>query len=326
MGSHIIGTGIALPKRKMTNVELSRMLGVTPAQIEKRTGIQCRYWVGEGETTSTLAIEASKAALEAADLSPQQIDLILVSTTSPDMFFPSTACLVQKGLSTRAIPAFDLNASCSGFLYALSVGEQFLRNQSARNVLIVSAEVKSPFIDLQDRSTAFLFGDGAGAVVLSGGGDPTRGIRSIRIHADGSRHRLIHLPGGSSRSPTSRQSLDDGSHTIKMEGKALFRMAVKKMGGALAALSSEHHLSLAEIDFFIFHQANLRILEVILNKTGIPLEKSHITIPYFGNTSSSSLPIALDQALREKKIGQGDCVALCSFGGGLTWAAALIDW
>lgn len=319
MPSQIIGTGAALPKRVVTNFELSERLGISEREIEKRSGIKTRHWVQAGETTSSLAIEAARKALEAAYLPAKAIDLIIVSTTSPDMFFPSTACLVQKGLSARPIPALDLNASCSGFLYALSVADQYLRTRSVEYVLVISAEVKSPFVNPDDPSTAFLFGDGAGAVVLSQG---DRGIRSIRIHADGSRHKLIYLPAGSSRLPTSASSLKAGLNFMKMDGKALFRTAVKKMGEALLSLTEES----SEIDLFIFHQANLRILEALFKKQPVPPEKIHITISRFGNTSSSSLPIALDEVVREGRLKKGNQLALCAFGGGLTWGTALVDW
>lgn len=319
----MIGTGIALPKRVVTNEELARRLGLSEREIEKRTGIQSRHWVEGGETTSSLAIEAARRALQSADLFPEAIDLILVSTTSPDMSFPSTACLVQKALPARPIPAFDLNASCTGFLYALSVGDQFIRNGAAKRVLIVAAEVKSPFIDPEDPSTAILFGDGAAAVVLAEG---ERGIRSIRMGADGSRHRLISLPAGGSRRPTTPETLSGGLNYIRMEGKGLFRMAVKRMQEALSSLADGANLSLDEIDFFVFHQANLRILEAIFERTGIPPAKSVVTISRYGNTSSSSLPIALDEAIRMGRFKPGNRVILCAFGGGLTWGTALIDW
>ncbi len=321
MVSQVIGTGVSLPKQVVTNQWLSTRLGLSEKEIKKRCGIETRHWVREGETTSTLAIEAAKAALQAASLPPRAIDLILVSTTSPDMIFPSTACLVQKGLSARSIPALDISASCAGFLYALSVGDQFIKTKSARNVLIVAAEVKSPFIDLTDPATAILFGDGAGAVVLTNG---MRGVRSVRLYSDGARHRLIHLPAGGSRVPMTDDSLRRGLHTIKMEGRGLFRMAVEKMERSLRALSNE--VALSDIDLFIFHQANLRILELILKRTGIPPEKCHRTIGQVGNTSSSSIPIALNDAICHGKLKKGDRLALCAFGGGLTWGWAVIEW
>lgn len=319
MPSQIIGTGAALPKRVVTNLELSTRLGVSEREIEKRSGIKTRHWVEEGETTSSLALEAARKALESAQLSADAVDLILVSTSSPDMFFPSTACLVQKGLSARPVAALDLNASCSGFLYALSVADQYLRTRSVKNVLVISAEVKSPFVNPDDPSTAFLFGDGAGAVVLSQG---ERGIRSVRIYADGSRHKLIHLPAGSSRLPTTSGSLQEGLNFMKMDGKALFRTAVRKMETAFLSLMKES----SEIDLFIFHQANLRILEALFKKQQIEPGMTHITIDRYGNTSSSSIPIALDEVVREGRLKPGNQVALCAFGGGLTWGTALLDW
>ncbi len=321
MRSQIVGTGMALPRQVMTSQSLGMRLGLTEAQIEKRCGIRTRYWVGEGETTSSLALSAAKMALQSADLPASALDLILVSTSSPDMFFPSVACLVQKGLNARLIPAFDLNASCSGFLYALSVADQAIQNRSARRVLIVSAEVKSSFIDKNDPATAILFGDGAAAAVLAPG---RRGLRSMKIYAEGSRHRLIYLPAGGSRIPASTDSLKGGLHTMKMEGKALFRQAVKKMEMAAKALAEEAPLS--EIDLFLFHQANFRIIEAVLKKLEIPASKSHLTIQKYGNTSSSALPIALDDAIRSGRLKRGDRLALMSFGGGLTWGWALMDW
>jgi 3-oxoacyl-[acyl-carrier-protein] synthase-3 len=323
MKTRITGTGVAFPKRAVSNAELSKRVGLSEAKIIRLTGIHTRYWVGEGETAATLAVSAAKSALDAAALPIDQIDLIIVSTTSPNMFFPSTACLVQRDLSARSIPAFDINASCTGFLYALSLGNSYIQNGSARHVLLISAEVKSPFLNLDDPSTAVLFGDGAGAVVLSPG---EQGIRSVRLFSDGSRHQLIHLPAGGSRQPATPDSLHQRLHTMKMEGKALFRMAVRKMESALTGLSEEYALPLSDIDFFIFHQANLRILEALLKRKKIPLNKTEITIPKFGNTSSSSLPVALDSAVRQGRLKRGDKLILCAFGGGMTWGIALLDW
>lgn len=323
MPSQITGTGIALPKRVVTNAELSKRLGLAEGEIEKRTGIRQRHWVEAGETTASLAVEAARAALASADLAPRDVDLIIVSTTSPDMAFPSTACLVQRALSTPFVPALDLNASCTGFLYALSVGDQFIRNGAAKRALIISAEVKSPFVNPEDPSTAILFGDGAAAVVLTEG---EGGIRSIRLYAEGAGHRLISLPAGGSRRPTTPETLKTGLNYMKMEGKGLFRMAVKRMEEALRSQAREMSLPLSEIDYFVFHQANLRILETVFERTGVPTRKTLVTIPRYGNTSSSSLPIALDEAVKRGEIRPGNRVVLCAFGGGLTWGTAWIDW
>lgn len=323
MASKIIGMGIALPKRVVDNAELATRLGVSEKEIFKKTGIKSRHWVTAGETTSTLALDAAKRALQSAGRSAESIDLILVSTTSSDMAFPSTACLVQRGLKARPIPAFDLGGSCSGFLYALSVGDQYIKSGSAKNVLIISAEVKSPFLDPKDPATAILFGDGAAAAVLAEG---EGGIRSIRLYADGARHRLIYLPAGGSRSPLTPERLAEGEQYMKMEGTRLFKMAVKKMVQSLTDLLAEEKLSPLNVDFFLFHQANLRILEAVSEKMKIPLEKSYRTISKYGNTSSSSLPIALTEAVEQGKIKGGERLVLCAFGGGLTWGTALIEW
>ncbi len=328
MTSHIIGTGSTLPKQIITNADLLRKIGSHRDEIEKKTGILTRHWVGEGETTSTLAIDAAKKALQSADLPPTAIDLIIVSTSSPDMFFPSVACLVQKALPCRAIPAFDINASCSGFLYALSVGDQYLKGGLAKNILVLSSEVKSVYLNPNHPQTTSLFGDGAGAVVLSGKdrGRKGQGIRSINICSGGPPEQLITLPAGGSRSPLSPDSFQNNLHFMKMEGTKLFRLAVKKMEEAVAHLLKENATALEEIDLFIFHQANLRILEAVLKRLKIPQKKHHAPIRKFGNTSSSSLPIALDDAIRSGRLKRGDRLALCAFGGGFTWGSALIDW
>ncbi len=323
MPTTIIGTGRALPKRIVTNNQLSERLGIYPEEILKRTGIVTRHWADPKETTASLAIEASKKALLAAGLSSEAIDLILVTTSSADMFFPSTACLVQRGLSTRNIPAFDLNASCSGFLYALSVADQYLCTDSAKHVLIASSEIKSRSINPDDAATAILFADGAGAMILSKG---EGGLCKIQLGADGRAHRLIRLPAGGSLEPLSIESLARGRHYMQMAGQKLFRTAVKTMERELLKFLKSLSLSFDQIDHYIFHQANLRILEAILRRNAIPADRVHITLSRFGNTSSSTIPIALDVALEEKKIKKGERVLLSAFGGGITWGNALIDW
>jgi len=323
MVSTIVGTGRALPKRAITNAALSDVLGISEKEIEKKTGISLRYWVDAEETTASLALSAAKKALASAGLESTEIDLILVTTSSSDMYFPSTACLVQKGLSVSSGPAFDINGSCTGFLYGLSIADQFLKNGSAKNILVISAEVKSRSIDPKDKTTAILFGDGAGAVVLSEG---ERGIRKIKIGADGSRHRLITLPAGGSREPLNADGLKAGRHFMKMAGQDLFRTAVKTMERALVDFLKEASVALPQIDRFIFHQANLRILEALFRRCGIPLQKAQLTLPQYGNTSSSSLPIALDVAVEEGRLKEGDTVLLSAFGGGITWGNVLLDW
>lgn len=319
----IIGTGRALPKRVVTNDLLAERLAISAADIAKRTGIITRHWAGEDETTASLAIAASQKALLAAGLKAEALDLILVTTTSPDMYFPSSACLVQHGLSARNIPAFDLNASCSGFLYALSIADQYLSNGSANYVLIASSEIKSRSLNPEDAATSILFGDGAGAVILTKGAS---GICKINLGADGSRHNLIRLPAGGSLETLSAKSLADGRHYMQMSGQKLFRSAVKTMERELLQFLKSLSLSFDQVDHYIFHQANLRILEAILRRNAIPADRVHITLSRFGNTSSSTIPIALDVAMEAKKIKKGERVLLSAFGGGLTWGNALIKY
>jgi len=323
MPTRIIGTGRALPERTVTNAELSEHLGLSAPEIARKTGIQSRSWVSPGETASSLAASAARSALAVAGLSADALDLILVSTTTPEMYFPSTACLLQRDLSAGTVPAFDINASCSGFLYALSIADQYLSGGSASNVLLVASDLKSRFLDPEDPATAILFGDGAGAVLLSRG---NRGLRSIQIGADGRHHGLIYLPGGGSRRPLSPSSLTQKEHFMKMDGKRLFRVAVQKMALELSSFLKASSLSVEEIDHFVFHQANGRILKALCRRMRIPEERTPLSLSRFGNTSSASIPMALDVLLHEGRLKRGDRLLLSAFGGGITWGNALIDW
>ncbi len=332
MFSHIIGTGSALPKQVITNKDISIQIGLSENEIEKKTGIVTRHWVSPGETTVTLAIDATKAALQSANLSPGEIDLIVVSTSSPDMFFPSVACLVQKELSCGTVPAFDINASCTGFLYALTIGDQFLKRGKVKNALIIASEVKSVYLNRKNLQTVSLFGDGAGAVVLSNIPDvekrksgPGLMIRSIQIFSGGPGEQLITLPAGGSRCPLTPDTIRKELHLMQMNGTRLFRLAINKIDEAISRLLEENRITLDEIDLFLFHQANARILEAVLKRKKIPQVKHHMTIQQFGNTSSSSLPIALNDAIKSGRIKQGALISLCAFGGGFTWGTALLE-
>jgi len=326
MISQIIGSGSALPQQVISNRDLSIQLGVSEKELEKKTGIVTRHWVSHGETTASLAIDATRMALQSADIPPSAIDLIIVSTSSPEMFFPSVACFVQSALGCRSIPAFDINASCSGFLYALSIGDQFIRGGRAENVLIIASEVKSIYLDRKNIQTVSLFGDGAGAMILSRtnrAGEGGRELQSIKIFSGGPKKQLITLPAGGSALPLSLD-LSPDLRFMKMDGTTLFRLAVKKLKEAISSLLDDNAISLEEIDLFLFHQANGRILDTVLKKNGISAERHHTTIQKFGNTSSSSLPIAYDDAVKYGKIKQGATVGLCTFGGGFTWGYALV--
>jgi len=323
--SRIIGTGSYLPKKVVTNEEICQLTGMAPAGILRRTGIKERHWVSEGESSSTLATEAARAALEAAQIRPLDLDGIILSTTSPDMGMASTACLVQQNLGLNRIPAFDIAASCSGFLYALSIADQYIRSGNAHTLLVIGAEVKSRFLNPRDVATAILFGDGAGAVVLQSTTED-RGLLSIRLHADGSRWQLIRLPGGGSRRPLTLEVLAEGLHTLKMKGAPLYRIATRILKKTISELLVRHKLDIEKVDHFLLHQANARMIQKLSKDMGIPSEKCITTIDRFGNTSSSSIPIALDTAVREGKIQPGDLILTAAFGGGLTWGSALLRW
>jgi 3-oxoacyl-[acyl-carrier-protein] synthase-3 len=325
VGAIVTGTGLGLPSRVVTNEELEATLALPAGAILRRTGITARRWVLEHEATSDLAATAARGALQAAGRSPSDIDLILVSTTSGDMGFASTACLLQRELKVTGCPSFDLAASCTGFLYGLSIAQAFLRTGQAKTVLLAASEVKSRFIDQRDSSSAILFGDGAGAVVLTAG-PADRGVLDVALHADGSRWPLIHLPAGGSREPLSESSLAANRHAMHLDGSAVFRTAVRTIEQAVRDQASRFDLRLDQIDHFIFHQANLRILKQVQRRLNLPDEKIPVTISRYGNTSSSALPIALHHAVTDGRVKSGDWVLLAAFGGGITWGTALIRW
>lgn len=326
--SRIVGTGSYLPPRMVSNGEVSGPLRLDAEAIYRRTGIRTRYWATEDQCASHLAEEAARRAFEAAQLPPSSVDAILVSTTSPDMVFPSTACHLQRALGLNAVAAFDLAASCSGFLYGLSMADSLIRSGQVRRCLIVATEVKSRFLDPCDEGTAILFGDGAGAAVVEGeeGEAYGAGILAIRLYADGSRHALIRVPAGGSRQPASGQTVHERMHVLRMQGGPLFREAVRRLAGAVSDLLKEFGVRCEELGQAIFHQANARLLAAVAERLGLPQDKLYSVIERFGNTSSASLPIALDWSIREGRIRSNDLVLLGAFGGGLTWATGLVRW
>ncbi|MFQ5932256.1 MAG: 3-oxoacyl-ACP synthase III family protein [Nitrospiraceae bacterium] len=327
--SKIVGTGASLPVRVVGNGEVSQRLRLDAEAVFRRTGIRTRHWAAEEEAASDLAERAARCALDAAGVGPASVDAIVVSTTSPDMVFPSTACNLQWKLGVQGAAAFDVAASCSGFLYGLSMADRFIRSDQFRCCLVVAAEVKSKFLDLEDEATAILFGDGAGAAVVVG--DNARsaasdGILGIRVYADGARHGLITLPAGGSRKPASLETVLARKHSIRIQGIPLFRVAVKRLAEAVTGILKEFGVRFDELDQVVFHQANGRLLTALGERLGIPAQKLYAVIERFGNTSSASLPIALDHAVREGHIKSGSLVLLGTFGGGLTWATALVRW
>jgi len=323
--SRIVGTGGYVPARIVTNEELAGLTGVTPAAIYRRTGIRERRWAAPDEATSDLALQAATAALEAAGTQAAALDAIILSTTSSDTLMPAAACHLQRLLGAKRAFAFDLAASCSGFLYALSVGDHLIRLGQAGRVLVAAAEVKSRYLNFKDGNTAILFGDGAGAAVLAAG-DERHGVLSVNLHADGSRADLITIPAGGSRLPASEKTVVEGLNAITMKGPSLFRVAVRRLETAVTETLKEQGLTVRNVDRFIFHQANGRLLDKVSERLGIPPDKTFSMIERYGNTSSSSLPLTLDAAVRAGKVKSGDLVCLATIGGGLTWGTALIRW
>jgi 3-oxoacyl-[acyl-carrier-protein] synthase-3 len=313
----------------MDNVAVSRGRASAAEAVFRRTGIRTRRWACDDETTSLLAAGAAREACAAAHLSPTAMEAIIVSTTSPDTVFPSTACHLQRHLGSKGTVAFDVAASCSGFLYGLSMADRFIRSGQYGRCLVVATEIKSRFLDPEDEATAILFGDGAGAAVLvreENREGPASGVLGVRLYADGSRAGLIQVPAGGSREPVTLQSVKDGQHTLRMRGGPLFRVAVRRMADAVAEILKEFGLDVDQVGQAIFHQANGRLLAAVARRLRLPTEKVFTVIERFGNASSASLPIALDQANRGGRLRPGEVVLLGAFGGGLTWASALVRW
>ncbi len=315
--SRIVGTGGYLPKRVMTNAELEVMVDTTDAWIRERTGIEKRHLVVEGESCCDLAERASRLALESAGVAPQDLDLIVVATTTPDQFFPSTACLLQARLDVHGCPAFDIQAVCTGFVYALSVADKFIRTGSARRALVVGSETFSRILDWTDRGTCVLFGDGAGAVVLEAGEEP--GIVSTHLHADGAFKDLLQVPGGIGNG-------DPANNRVEMKGNEIFRLAVTTLGRIVDETLEANGLSRSDIDWLIPHQANSRIIQATARKLDLPMERVVVTVAEHANTSAASIPLALDQAVRDGRIRRGELLLMEAFGGGLTWGSVLVRY
>ncbi len=321
----IAGTGSYLPDRILTNADLMEIVDTTDEWIVSRTGIRQRHRASDDEATSDLATAAALKALEMAGKEPGDLDLIIVATITPDHFFPSTAALVQRNIGATKAAAFDLEAACTGFIYGLSVADQFIKTGMYETILVVGAEVLSRYIDWEDRTTAVLFGDGAGAAVLVPSQDSSQ-IISTHLHCDGSMMDLLFAPGGGSRMPPSYEVIDKKLNTVKMKGNETFKVAVSKLSEVVDEVLKHNNITEDEIDFLVPHQANLRIILAVARKLKFPADKVVITVDRHGNTSAASIPLALDDAIRSEAIVRGDTVLLEAFGGGLTWGAALVRW
>lgn len=316
--SVLIGTGSALPQRAVANAEMAAMVDTSDEWIVERTGIRNRYIAGEGETTSSLATAAARAAIAAAGIEAKSIDLIVLATTTPDQTFPASATIVQDALGCNGGIAFDVAAVCSGFLYALGVADSMLRTGMAQRALVIGAETMTRLLDWDDRTTCVLFGDGAGAVVLEARDVPEDGpgILATRLHADGAHNELLHVDGGPSTTGTVGH--------LRMKGREVFRHAVVNLADVLGKVLEEVGLTSADIDWVVPHQANQRILDATARKLGLPPEKVVVTVDRHANTSAASVPLALDTAIRDGRIKAGDMIVLEAMGGGFTWGASLI--
>ncbi|MCX8117355.1 MAG: ketoacyl-ACP synthase III [Desulfobacterota bacterium] len=320
----IIGTGSCVPERVVPNSYFETFLDTSDEWITTRTGIKERRMIEKGQAMSDLATLASASALQMADLPAEALDLIVIGTSTADMLSPSTGCLVQHRLKAKKAVAFDVNAACPGFIYGLAVAQKFLQDGTYKTALVVGGEIVSNRLDFQDRSTCVLFGDGAGAVVLTHANGKDDGeILSTDIESDGDLWHLIHVPGGGSRIPPSYEMLDQRLQYVRMNGNEVFKHAVRTLVNSSQKIMAQQGVTSDDIDWFIPHQANIRIMDVVAEKLGIPSEKVIVTVHKYGNTSAASIPVALDEAVREGRIKKGDLVLVSSFGAGLTWGAAL---
>jgi 3-oxoacyl-[acyl-carrier-protein] synthase-3 len=323
--ARIIATSAYAPDNIVTNADLEQLVNTTDQWITERTGIGERRIAKDGQAASDLAYEASLRALRDAGLTPKDIDLILVATVTADMTFPSTACIVQSMLEAKDAVAFDLNAACSGFLFALSVANSFVLSGQFKRALVIGAEVLSRFTDWEDRTTCVLFGDGAGAVIIEAAtGD--HGILSCDIHSDGSYGDLLYVPAGGSRQPPTKETIKKRLHYIKMKGNETFKIAVRTLENIAVETLRKNGIDASQLALLIPHQANLRIIQATANRLGLPMEKVIVNLERYGNTSAASIPIALDEAVKTGRVREGDYILLEAFGGGLTWASALIRW
>ncbi|MDK8180776.1 beta-ketoacyl-ACP synthase III [Paenibacillus sp. UMB4589-SE434] len=321
----IIGTGKYVPERILTNEDLAQLVDTNDEWIVSRTGMKERRIAAEHEATSDLAYKAAVRALESSGITAEQLDLIVVCTVTPDMAFPSTACLVQEKLGAKKAAAFDLSAACAGFIYGLATASNFVKTGIYNYTLVIGAECLSRITDYTDRNTCVLFGDGAGAAVL-GPVAEGRGFQSFELGADGTGQELLKIEGGGSRLPASVESLEDKRHYIYMNGREVFKFAVRIMGSAAEEALAKAGKTKEDIDLFIPHQANMRIIQSAIERLNVPVEKCVINLPRYANTSAASIPIALAEAAEEGRLSEGDTVVLVGFGGGLTWGSSVITW
>jgi len=323
--SRVIATGSYVPPKILTNFELEKMVDTSDEWITSRSGIRERRIVERDVATSDLGTRAAQRALEMAGLSPEDLDFIITGTNSPDMLFPCTSCFIQAKIGAKKAAGFDVSAGCTSFLHALSLADKFIKEDPARKVMVLGAEIMSKVTDWSDRATCVLFGDGAGAVIL-GGEEGERGVLSTHLHSDGSLWELLYLPGGGSTNPSSHETVDQRLHCIKMAGNQLFKVAVRALAEVSQEAMKKNGFTSDDIDLMIPHQANTRIIEAAAKLINFPMDKVFLNIEKYGNTSSATIPIALDELNRGGKLKAGNVILMCSFGTGVTWGGAVIRW
>jgi len=324
LGVQVVSCGAYVPDNVVTNEDLRRDRGFDPAWIEQRTGILARRFAPPDQATSDLAVEAARRAIRAARIDPHEIDLVIVGTFTPDHRCPSTACLVQDRLGLDA-PAFDLQAACSGFVYALTTGAQFVATGNSRLALVIGADCNTRIVDPSDRRIAPLFGDGAGAVLLARG-EPHQGLICYQMGADGSGGPLLECPSGGSRRPATPQDVQAGRHYLQMDGRNVFKWAVRALTETIELVLSKSGLGVHDVSLYLIHQANIRIINYAMEQLGIPSHKVFNNLERYGNTSAASIPISLDEAYQQGRINRGDTILMSGFGAGLTWGTALFRW
>lgn len=321
----ILGTGSYLPEKVLTNADLEKMVDTNDEWIVSRTGIRERRIAAPEEASSDLSVKAAEKALKKAGIRAEELDMIIVTTVTPDMNFPATACLVQDRLGAKKAATFDLSAACTGFIYGISTGAQFIATGVYKYVLVIGVECLSRIVDWTDRNTCVLFGDGAGAAVL-GPVEEGYGFLSFELGGDGSGGNLLNLPAGGSRLPASEKTIRERLHYVHMSGREVFKFAVRVMGNATEEALAKAGLSKEDIDFLVPHQANIRIIDSAVKRLGLTEDKVVVNLDRYGNMSSASIPVALDEAVERGQIKKGDTMVLCGFGGGLTWGATVLKW
>ncbi|HTP52861.1 MAG TPA: beta-ketoacyl-ACP synthase III [Anaeromyxobacteraceae bacterium] len=326
MRSLVVGTGSYIPEKVVTNQDLEKLVQTDDQWIVDRTGIRERHIAADGEATSDLALKASQKALKMAGVRPEDVDLIVVGTVTPDMPFPAAAVVLQSLLHNKKAFAFDVSAACAGSLYALSIADRYVSSGVSRAALVVGSETLTRITDWKDRNTCILFGDGAGAMVLVPSSDPNRGILSTHLHTDGSYWPILNMPGGGSRHPISHKMIDDGLPYVKMNGREVYKVAVRALEEVSREALAANGLQPKDVNWVIAHQANKRILDSTLERLGIPAEKCWMNLEKYGNTSSASVPMTLDEANRAGWFKPGDLILTMAIGGGMAWGSALVRW